>query len=419
MKLNLYSFSIMRGGAGLAAKKFKTLSENILRSSVLIVCQDSASGFQFFKRLISFALLKLQFDGNPIKHSLNLFSYGPVLNSFKNLEKLHHIHWINNDTLSVFDFDKIPAGSIITLHDEWLYCGAEHCYNVKDENLDFVNGYFFLKKGTLGIHWNYIIWKIKLKKLSYRSDLIYTVPSTWMLERAKRSLILRNADVRLLPNPIDTDVFCPVTFNFLKKYRRKLGLSVDDFVLCYGAVGGKASYYKGSHLLEEALRILHKSISEINSKKIKIVIFGGKWKGTKESFGFKTYSLGHIANPAELALLYASIDCVVVPSLVESFGQVAAESMACGTPVVSFDCSGLKDIVIDGATGLLAQNYSADDLAAKLKIILMMSSTERKALGKKGREHVVNNFSYSVIEDQYKSIINDAALLKKQTVIPK
>lgn len=50
--------------------------------------------------------------------------------------------------LSIFDFDKIPSGSIITLHDEWLYCGAEHCYRISDDANDFIHGYNFFKKGV-------------------------------------------------------------------------------------------------------------------------------------------------------------------------------------------------------------------------------------------------------------------------------
>jgi len=407
------SFSFTRGGAGTAASKFKALAENIPHSKVISLSQGDATLFHFFKRLISYALGKVQFDGNPIKHSLNLFSYVPVLESFKDHSNaIHHLHWINNDTLSVFDFDKIPPGTLVTLHDEWLYCGAEHCYKVLDSADDFIKGYTFYKKGVYGLHWNYIIWRVKKYKLAHRNDLIYTVPSNWMLKRASQSLILRNADVRLLPNPIDVDVFLPSTKIDINGFRGSLGILPDDIVLVFGAISGMTSFLKGAHLLDEALKKLSSEMNADWVKKIKLINFGGKAKKNNFLQGFQNISLGHVYEQGQLAKLYSSADCVIVPSLVESFGQVAAEALACETPVVCFNCSGLTDIVIDGETGLLAKPYSATDLAQKIKNIILLDNHSRLELGKNGRKHVIEKFSYAVISKQYNRIINDVIKLK-------
>ncbi len=406
------SFSFCRGGAAIAASKFQHLAKKVATQEFVEVSQDSAGWTQFLKRLISFGLVKLQFDGNPIKHSLNLFSYSHVLDSFKYGDSLHHIHWINNDTLSVFDLDKIPSGSIVSLHDEWLYCGAEHYYKVGDTSEAFVNGYSFFKSGVWGIPWNTIIWRIKLKKLGKRNDLIYTVPSRWMLTRAQKSMMLKHADIRLLPNPIDTEVFSPKEVISRVSFRQKYGLEETDFILCFGAIGGKSSYLKGSLVLEQSLEILRPLLEPEISSKIKIVIFGGKHIGTVDTCGFTSHLIGHIANPCELAKVYSASDCVVVPSLVESFGQVAAEALSCEIPVISFACSGLLDIVIDRHTGLTAKPYCPKDLAEKLKQMVMLTIEQRKQLGVNGREHVCRNFSYTVVAKKYKKIIDDACQLK-------
>jgi hypothetical protein len=179
LKIEIISFSLKNGGAAIAANKFKKiLTVNELNFQVNSITQDTHGIFQFLKRLISYILSKLQFDGNPTKHSLNLFSFHPIITLFKNntKDKLYHLHWINNDTLSIFDFHRIPSGSIITLHDEWLYCGSEHYYKVLDDSNDFISGYHYFKKSVTGIHWNYLVWRIKYNKLSHRKDLIYTVP---------------------------------------------------------------------------------------------------------------------------------------------------------------------------------------------------------------------------------------------------
>ncbi|WP_044408420.1 glycosyltransferase [Thiomicrospira microaerophila] len=415
-KLIFISFSFKRGGAGIAASKFKNLlTGNPSSFSPSVLSQDEAGRFQFSKRIVSFALSKLQFDGNPIKHSLNLFSYPPVIKKFKaEPESLYHLHWFNNDTLSVFDLDKIPAGSMITLHDEWIYCGAEHCYKVLDDTDCFQHGYSFFKKGVYGLHWNYIIWRIKQLKLSHRSDLIYTVPSRWMLARAQASLILKNADVRYLPNPIDTGLFNLASVDKITEFRNRYSFEGADIVFAYGAVGGRKNFLKGHHHLDEALGILRRYISPSLAGKVKFVEFGGEPSKTTVH-GFDCVSVGHIKDPVELSLLYASVDCVVVPSMVESFGQVAAEALACGTPVVSFDTSGLKDIVLHEQTGLVAEAFSPESFAQNMLKIIEMAPEKRKALGLNGRAHVESTFSFPVVSQQYLEIIKDAVELKKSS----
>jgi glycosyltransferase involved in cell wall biosynthesis len=415
-KLILVSFSFKRGGAGIAANKFRNLLLSYPSSfPSSILSQDEAGRFQFAKRIVSFALSKLQFDGNPIKHSLNLFSYPPVIKKFKaEPESLYHLHWFNNDTLSIFDLDKIPTGSMITLHDEWLYCGAEHYYKVLDDTDDFQRGYSFFKKGVYGLHWNYIIWRIKQLKLSYRTDLIYTVPSRWMLSRAQSSLILKNADVRYLPNPIDTELFNLAPVDKITEFRNRYSFEGADIFFAYGAVGGRRNYLKGHHLLDEALGILYRYISPSMAGKVKFIEFGGEPSKTTVH-GFDCVSVGYIKNPVELSLLYASVDCVVVPSMVESFGQVAAEALACGTPVVCFDTSGLKDIVLHEQTGLVAEAFSPESFALNMLTIIEMAVEQRKALGLNGRAHVESKFSFPVVTQKYQEIINDAVELKKRS----
>tara|TARA_Y200000002_G_C22674023_1_gene661285 strand:- start:57 stop:1313 length:1257 start_codon:yes stop_codon:yes gene_type:complete len=413
-KLTMISYSCSKGGAGISAKNFENLLIDCKSNyEVNLITQDDAGYYQFFKRLISFVLNKLQFDGNATKHSLNLFSYSPVLKTFeKTQDRLFHLHWINNDTLSVFDFNKIPSGSVVTLHDEWLYCGSEHYYKILDKNNDFIYGYPYFTKNVFGIHWNSFIWKVKYKKLSHRRDLIYTVSSKWMLERAKSSAILKESDVRLLPNPIDTNVFTPSPSNEVKSFRDILNIDNDCFIFVYGAISGKKNKLKGIDLLIMAIKLLQSKNLNIPISKIVLIDFGGS-KGNCELYGFRNISLGHINDTTYLAKLYSLADCVIVPSMVESFGQIAAEALSCSTPVVSFDTSGLKDIVLNGSIGLLAKSFSVDSLCSKLHTMIEIPKETRVIMGQNGRKHIIKNFSFSVISEKYLGLLEDAAKLKK------
>ena len=83
-------------------------------------------------------------------------------------------------------------------------------------------------------------------------------------------------------------------------------------------------------------------------------------------------------------------DIVVLPSLVEGFPLVVAEAMACGVPVVAADCSaGVRALIDDGVTGLIAARGDAGDLAHQLTW-LMESETLRREFGAAARERALH-----------------------------
>jgi D-inositol-3-phosphate glycosyltransferase len=81
-----------------------------------------------------------------------------------------------------------------------------------------------------------------------------------------------------------------------------------------------------------------------------------------------------------LALLYCLADVVVVPSHTESFGLVALEAQACGTPVVAASVGGLRDVVADGRTGYLVEGHNPADYARAIAKVLSASSEASAAM---------------------------------------
>ncbi|MGM9920120.1 MAG: glycosyltransferase [Bhargavaea sp.] len=71
----------------------------------------------------------------------------------------------------------------------------------------------------------------------------------------------------------------------------------------------------------------------------------------------------------ELAELFCRATAVIVPSYYESFGMVAAEAQACGTPVIASEVGGLQDVVQDGRTGLLVSAKNPADLSRSMRRI--------------------------------------------------
>lgn len=112
---------------------------------------------------------------------------------------------------------------------------------------------------------------------------------------------------------------------------------------------------------------------------------------------------------ARLADWYRAADATVVPSYSESFGLVAIESQAVGTPVVAASVGGLRTAVADGRSGLLVPDHDPRTWAAYLT---RMTTGERDALARGAREHA-EGFSWDAtaagLIDSYTRAIGEHA----------
>ncbi|MDQ3781273.1 MAG: glycosyltransferase [Chloroflexota bacterium] len=79
----------------------------------------------------------------------------------------------------------------------------------------------------------------------------------------------------------------------------------------------------------------------------------------------------------QLPLFYSAADLVVVPSRYESFGLVAIEAMACGTPVVASRVGGLTFTIDEGGSGLLVPPNDPEALAEAVALLLLDSGCRR------------------------------------------
>ncbi|MEH6446231.1 MAG: glycosyltransferase [Oceanospirillaceae bacterium] len=406
MKITFIAFTSTRGGAAKALTRVKNLLHNLGCETALVSIEDNENRMPiYFKAMhyivwvLSHLITKLQRNDNASKHSLNIFGSHYIKREVKRA-KLLHIHWINNETLSIKDFVLFSNKSVITLHDEWFYCGAEH-YALDDSSYArVVAGYTKNNKNVKGIDINRLIWQCKKKYYSSLNGVIFTVPSTWMKRRAEKSDLLRDKDIRVVPNPINTDVFRSDKTNCSID-----GIEPEDFVITFGAIDGGASGIKGFDLLTEAVQVFSESVDSLT--KIKIITFGGKQKTSSTMFGIKTIELGHISSEKELAHIYSLSSVTIVPSRAESFGQVAAESLACETPVIAFNYSGLTDIVKHKDNGYLAEPFDPHSLANGLLWFYSLSNDEKAHAGISGRNHVLKVFSEEVIGEQLISIYKE------------
>lgn len=187
--------------------------------------------------------------------------------------------------------------------------------------------------------------------------------------------------VSVIPCGVDIELFRPYTDLSAKK---QLGLT-NMTVLLYV---GRLEPLKGIDVLLKAASIME------HSANLKVLIIGGDDDQDQELCRLKTLAeelnvsdkvifLGRIEQN-ELPVYYNAADICVVPSFYESFGLVALEAMACGTPVVASRVGGLASIVKNNITGLLIPWRFPETFADAIDSILA-NETNRKYMSDQSR----------------------------------
>jgi glycosyltransferase involved in cell wall biosynthesis len=100
----------------------------------------------------------------------------------------------------------------------------------------------------------------------------------------------------------------------------------------------------------------------------------------------------------ELQALYARAAVVACPSRREGFGVACLEAMAHARPVVATSVGGLRDLVVDGHTGLVVPPRDPEALRAALRRLLGDSELRRR-FGKAGRQRAQERFSWGAVTD--------------------
>jgi glycosyltransferase involved in cell wall biosynthesis len=299
---------------------------------------------------------------------------------------LVHLHWVCSGFMRVGALPSFRAPLLWTLHDMWAFAGGEHYVG---ECLRYREGYHAGNRPAeeRGLDLNRWVWRRKQRALRDTPGLTFLCVSEWLAQCARASALLRDREVKVLYNGIDTTVFRPQPRD---EARRELGLPAKARLVLFGAVNATADRRKGFDLLLTALTELQSA-----GERPELVVFGDEpGKGAPLPPGFPVHALGKIADPARLARVYAACDAMVVPSREEAFGQTAAEALACGTPVVAFRVGGLPEIVTHEVTGFLAPPFDTRALARGIHSVLAGRDEPRgQALGAEGRRVVEKNFS--------------------------
>jgi D-inositol-3-phosphate glycosyltransferase len=173
--------------------------------------------------------------------------------------------------------------------------------------------------------------------------------------------------ISVVPCGVNLELFKPIAKNVARK---TLGLN-DEKVLLFV---GRIDPLKGIEQLIKTLPLLK------NTDNLKLIVVGGDENSCVELEELKKLSVAlgvrslvtfpGLVRQERLPHYYSAADVCVVPSYYESFGLVALEALACGTPVVAADVGDLSNIIRSGETGYVTKDNSPERLAAGIRSLL-------------------------------------------------
>ena len=199
--------------------------------------------------------------------------------------------------------------------------------------------------------------------------------------------------------------------------REFVGLPNDALVVSFV---GRIQPHKGPEVLIRATSELVKHSPLLRHKLIVNIIGGASGANTEEVDRLKELAtwlaiddVVRFSPPvprADLAQWYRAADLVVVPSYSESFGLVALEAQACGTPVVATAVGGLRTAVADGISGVLVDGH--DPKAWSSVIARLLQEPQRRVLLSMGAIEHASHFGWDATArgtlDIYDQVITES-----------
>jgi glycosyltransferase involved in cell wall biosynthesis len=295
---------------------------------------------------------------NPILHSENRITLLDLTKINDSGYDLIHLHWINYNTISIEDIARIKKPIIWTMHDTWLFCGAEHYPNVLEQDRRSATGYTKHNKPTTtaGIDLCRLVWQRKKKAWKDCSFKVIS-PSNYEKRLFDQSVLFQNSasQCSVIPYIVPDTIFRPLDRALLRGlYNIPAGKKVLGFGAAY-KIDSKKSI-KGGHLLLEALKKIK------NAEDYYLVVFGQVDNSFYKEISLSVFLAGNITNAYILAGIYNLCDVFICPSLIDNLPNTCLEALFCGVPIAAFNVGGIPDIVEHKKNGYLAKAYDPADL---------------------------------------------------------
>ena len=413
--LHLNTNDISGGAARAANRLHNALKQKGIKSYILVQRKQKNDptifgaksnlyfrGVNYLRSKIDHFPKKFYPNRQKVPWSINWVSSPFLIKKIKKINPdIIHLHWINGGFVSIKDIkriSKLNKSIVWTLHDSWAFTGGCHIPHDCKEYEKSCG-----KCLLLGSYKEYDLSRknwLRKKNLFSKTKMTIVTPSNWLSKCAKKSSLLKNKNIYVIPNSIDVNKFRLLDKN---KLRKELGLSENKKYLLFGAMGATTDKNKGFDLLLKSLKLLK------NTENLELIVFGNK-NNLKIETKIPIHLFGKIDDTRKLNKLYSVSDVTIVSSRSENLPNIILESFSCGTPVVGFNVGGMPDIINHKKNGYLAKYKNTKDLAKGIEFCLF-----NKKLGKNAREKAVKEYNQKIQAKNYTSLYK---LLQKTKINP-
>ena len=272
---------------------------------------------------------------------------------------LHNLHGYYVNVELLFDFFKEYDKPIVwTLHDCWTFTGhcpyysavaceqwKEHCTRCPQK-----------RKYPASMLLDNCKQNFERKQKAFRgvSKMVFVTPSKWLEEEVKKSF-LREYQVEVIPNGIDTTVFIPTTGDI----RKRLNLEGKRIILAvaneWSERKGLSDFFKVAEQLDEKYAIVMVGLDEKQINKLPSQIVG----------------IQKTNNVQELAELYTEAQVFLNLTYEDNFPSVNLEALACGTPVITYKTGGSPE-ALDDKTGICIEQGDIEGVIKAIEQSLVL-----------------------------------------------
>jgi len=266
---------------------------------------------------------------------------------------LHNIHGYYINVEILFNYLKEANKPVVwTLHDCWAFTG--HCahfdYIGCDKWKTSCSNCLQKKVYPSSLIKDSSEWNYQKKKELFTSirNMTIITPSEWLRNLVKQSF-LGKYPVKIINNGIDLKTFKPTENDFREKHILKDKFIILGVSSVWNVLKGMGYFAEIAGKLDDSYKIILVGVTKSQKKKLPKNITG----------------IIKTNNSKELANLYTMADVFVNPTLEDSFPTTNLESLACGTPVITFDTGGSVESV-DSSCGIIVKKGSVSKLVFEI-----------------------------------------------------
>lgn len=260
--------------------------------------------------------------------------------------------------------------------------------------LEFILSKFLYPKNTF-----YTVHSVNREtyfpKLNFLTRLIYKNKQLVVVSKAIQQLITKK-----YPSLQVHQIYNPIPFSEVAALQMEFEVDFDQYILAVGRMNDEVKQF------DQLIMAYHRSL--LPSKNIKLVILGEgknyiKYRKLIAKYGLKNYIAlkGFKDNPYPY---YKKALFTVLCSKYEGFPNALLESLANGTPVVSYDCfSGPNEIIVDQENGLLLRKQNVEQLIKSIN--LMVRDKDLYSKCKQNAAQSVAQFDIEIIGKQWLDLL--------------